>query len=140
MSTVATLSLEDSVSAWRLLGGLVATMLVFWLAHAYAEIVSLRIGTPDGLSTSQVLWILESEWPLVQAAAPGAVALTLAGLGVYDRQAGVIIALVLGAVSLFVWGTVIGHRSGFGWFATLAAAAGTATLGAVLVGLELALH
>jgi hypothetical protein len=140
MSSIATLSLDDSLSAWRLLGGLVATMLVFWLAHAYAEIVSLRVVTPHRLSTSQVLWILESEWPLVQASVPGVLALALAGVGVYGRQAGVVAALALGAASLFVWGTVIGHRSGFGWLATLGSAAGTAALGGGLVGLELALH
>lgn len=140
MSTVATLSLDDSLSSWSLLGGLVATMLVFWLAHAYSEIVSLRVQAPDGLTGVGVLHVLASEWPLVQAAAPGVVAVALAGLGVYERGVGVRLAIALGALSLFGWGIAIGRRSGFGWLATTAAATVTAALGVALVGLELSLH
>ena len=77
MSTIGALSLDESLGAWSLLGGLVATMLVFWLAHAYAEIVSLRVALVDRLTVADVIHVLESEWPLVQAAVPGVLAVAL---------------------------------------------------------------
>jgi hypothetical protein len=83
---------------------------------------------------------LRDEWPVVQSAAPPALALLLAALGVWSRDSGVTIALWLGVVALAGWGAFIGRRARYSWPATAVWAAFSGALGVAIIVLKLSLH
>jgi hypothetical protein len=76
----------------------------------------------------------------MQAAGPPSLALALAALDVYSREAGVRIALISGIVLLAGWGWRIGRRAELTTSGTLLAAGLSASLGVFIVLLELAIH
>ena len=138
-ATVAALALDDALSATQILIFTVATMFVFWLAHIYAELVSTQV-VAGRLSWARFGGVFRSEWPIMQAAGPPSLALALAALDVYSREAGVRIALITGVVLLTGWGFLIGRRTGMGVTGTLVAAGLSGVLGLFVIVLELALH
>jgi hypothetical protein len=139
-ATVAALALDNELSATQILIFTVATMFVFWLAHIYAELVSAHVAAGSRLSRERMLSVFRSEWPIMQAAGPPALALALAALGVYSTETGIRIALLTGVVLLGGWGWLIGSRAGLSTAGTLAAAAVSGGLGLLVILLELALH
>jgi hypothetical protein len=68
---------EDSPSPWSLVALLLATGLVYWMAHAYADFVGDREHGVS-LSWAELRAAGVRDWPLVQAAYPPA-AVALAG-------------------------------------------------------------
>ena len=139
-ATVAALALDDALSATNILIFTIATMFVFWLAHVYAELISMHAAAGSGISRERLLGVFRSEWPIMQAAGPPALALALAALDVYSREAGVRIALISGIVLLAGWGWRIGRRAEMSTSGTLLAAGLSASLGVFIVLLELAIH
>ena len=115
-------------------------MLTFWIAHAYAQLIAQRVSQLTPLQLRDVGVHLRDEWPVAQAAAPPALALLLAALGVWSRDSGVTIALWLGVVSLGGWGAVIGRRARYSWRATAVLAACSGALGVAIIVLKLSLH
>lgn len=79
-SFVAALSEAASVDAGEIFAGLLFTMLVFWLAHVYADAVEQRLEHDDPLTLREVWHIAKYEWPMLQATVPALLALSLAGL------------------------------------------------------------
>ena len=65
---------------------LVATGLVFWLAHAYSLLVGDRLHHA-GLTRAEIRRVAGHEWPLFQAALPPAAAAPLLFAWVADRGA-----------------------------------------------------
>ena len=114
-STTGALGLDDELSTTAVLVGVVATMLVFWLAHAYAELLADSIIRPHRVTPRDVGAQLLAEWPIAQAAWPTVVTLGLALAGVWSRDTAVSIALWLGAIALAGWGAVVGRRAGKSW-------------------------
>lgn len=139
-ATVAALALDDALSATNILIFTVATMFVFWLAHIYAELVSMHVVAGSRISRARLAGVFRSEWPIMQAAGPPSLALALAALDVYSREAGVRIALITGVVLLAGWGWMIGRRAGLPLSRTLVAAGTSGGLGILIILLELALH
>ena len=139
-ATVAALALDDSLSATNILIFTVATMFVFWLAHVYAELVSVHVVAGSRIAGGRLTRVFRSEWPIMQAAGPPSLALALAALDVYSREAGVRIALITGVVLLAGWGLMIGRRAGLPTAGTLIAAGLSGSLGVFIILLELALH
>jgi hypothetical protein len=139
-ATVAALALDDALSATNILIFTVATMLVFWLAHVYAELVSVHVLAGSRISGARLAGVFRSEWPIMQAAGPPSFALALAALDVYSREAGVRIALISGVVLLAGWGLMIGRRAGMSTTGTVVAAGLSGSLGLFIILLELALH
>jgi hypothetical protein len=76
-SFVAALSEVADVDAGEIFASLLATMLVFWLAHVYADAVAQRLEREDPLTWREVWNIAKYEWPGLQAAVPALVALSL---------------------------------------------------------------
>lgn len=140
LAIVAGLSEDDTVDAWQLLVSVVATTLVFWIAHAYAEVLSKRLVAGRSLSWRETWSALAAEWAMVRAGVPAAIALALAELGVYSTDAGVDIAIGLGIASLFALGLQLGRREGATRLQTFASAALNASLGLVIVVLKVLVH
>jgi hypothetical protein len=128
------------VSAGETFVALLVTMLVFWLAHAYAQAISTRMGRDRALSLGEVTAIAAGEWPIVQGAGALLLVLALGGAGAYSRNTALSIALAVGVAQLFGWGLVIGRRSGFSVVHALLSAALTGAFGVVIVVLKIAVH
>jgi hypothetical protein len=119
---------------------LLATMVVFWIAHVWAKMTGERVRLRTALSGGQVRAMARREWPMVEAGLGPVIALALAWAGVYADDTGVALALGLGVVQLFAWGFVAGRRIYGRLGPALLSAAVDGSLGLAIVALEAALH
>lgn len=112
-----------------------ATVFVFWLAHAWAQTLGRRIiGVgPPGRALRHSL---ARDWPLVQSAFPPLAAMALAGLFGASDSTAIDIGFWICVASLGAWGAVTAHREGASSARTVAAAAGCGALGLLLVLLK----
>jgi hypothetical protein len=133
---VATLSEDHGISAGELLFWVVVTMLVFWLAHVYAEGVGRRLGRDTDLGFRDVRELAKDELPELQAALPAVAALTLGWLGALSRDTSVDLAIGLGVAALGGWGFVIARRSGLSPWGTLTAVLVNGVFGLAIVGMK----
>jgi hypothetical protein len=117
----------------------VATSVVFWLAHVYAHGISRSIADDERLSVVDLLQIARHEGSIVEAALPPVVALLLGVVGVVSTQTAVWIAFGLGLFVLFVEGLVVARVERFGPLGTVAIVLANLALGVALVGLKLVL-
>jgi hypothetical protein len=125
--------------AGRIAALVVATSLVFWVAHVYAHGITQSIAEDDRLSLADLRRIAGQEGSIVEAALPPVAALVLAMLGVVSTPTAVWIAFALGLFVLFVEGLVVARVERFGPLGTVALVAANVTLGLALVGLKLVL-
>ena len=119
---------------------LVGSMLVFWLAHAWSEVIGERVAAGRLFERERILEIARAEWPLVEAALVPAVPLVLAWAGLWSRNLGVDLALGAAVLQLVGWGAAAGHRSETSWPVALLIGAVDGALGIGIVALELAIH
>jgi hypothetical protein len=139
-SVVGALSEDSEIDAGYILVSVVTTMLVFWLAHVYAEAMSRGLEARRHLRWAEIRRLAAAEWPLVQAAVPTAIVLGLGAVGALSTESAVDIAIGVGVVALFSWGLAIGRASGSSWAASLIGAAISAGFGLVVVGLKALVH
>jgi hypothetical protein len=99
-----------------------ATGVVFWLAHVYARLVGDPARGP--ITGGRVRAVARHEWPLVEAAFPPAAAWLALGLAV-TGQVG--------------WAMVGSRFAGGPWPVVVAAGAGNLVLGLLIVALKVAL-
>jgi hypothetical protein len=112
-----------------------ATVVVFWLAHAWAQMMGRRI-VGVGPSGRALRHSLARDWPLVQSALPPLAAMALSKLfGASDATA-INIAFWVCVASLGVWGAVVARREGASSAGTVMSTAGCALLGLTLVALK----
>ena len=127
-ASVLGVAYEAGESARTMTATLFASMLVFWLAHAWSEIVGTHIKAGARFERRQIALIARREWPLVEAAVVPTVLLALAWAGVWSRDTGAVLALMTTVVQITLWGFVAGRRAG-----------GTAISAALLGGVQGAL-
>jgi hypothetical protein len=138
-SQVAALSLDEDLDSAAILLALTGTVLVFWLAHVYARAVADRVQR-DAATRGDIVAAIRFEWPVVEAAVPAAMALTLGIVGVLSTENAVLLAIGLGAVNLFVWGLAIGRRLSLGRAQTLGIATSNALFGLIVILMKVAIH
>ena len=126
------------VSAGELTLDVLATMVVFWLAHTWAAVAGERIHTRHSLSAHRVRALASEEWPMVEAGFGPVFALALGWVGVLDEDDAAKLAIAIGVVQLFAWGFVLGRRVYHWWLGALLAGLGNGILGLALVALEIA--
>ena len=73
---------------------------VYWLAHAYANVLGRRLATPGRLTAGMLWRALKSEWAIVQGAAIPLVALGIAWAAGASQEAAVTVALWSAVASL----------------------------------------
>ncbi len=115
---------------------LLATVVVFWLAHVWSQITGQRIYDGTSFTPGRAWEIARAAWPLVASgAAPAVVLLVGAAVGISDRGASSC-ALALCWIQLAGWGFAVGRRASDRWeYATLSALVNF-LLGVAVVGLE----
>jgi hypothetical protein len=139
-SLVGALSEDSDIDAEYILVSVGATMLVFWLAHVYAEAMSRGLQARRHLGWAEIRRLAVAEWPLVQATFPTAIVLALGAIGAFSTETAVNLAIAVGVVALFSWGLAIGRASGSSWAASLFGATISASFGLVVVGLKGLVH
>jgi hypothetical protein len=118
---------------------LVATGLVFWLAHVYAALVGDRIDHTR-LDPAELRRVARHEWPLLQAALPAAGAAVLVGLLGGSDAAAAWTALVVAITGQVGWATVATLRAGASGPLVTVTAVVNLVLGLLIVILKTALH
>jgi hypothetical protein len=139
-SLVGALSEDSEIDAEYILISVGATMLVFWLAHVYAEAMSRGLEAGRHLGWEEIRRLAAGEWPLVQATFPTAIVLALGAIGALSTQTAVDLAIAVGVVALFAWGLAIGRASSSSWPASLLGAVISACFGLAVVGLKALVH
>jgi hypothetical protein len=131
---------EQHVGPRELTLSLVASMLVFWLAHAWSELIGERVAAGRLFDETRIRQIARAEWPLVEAAIVPAIALALAWAGLWSRTVGVDLALAATILQLVGWGAVAARRTEPSWVGAVLMGAVEGALGLAIVALELAIH
>jgi hypothetical protein len=97
-----------------ILAATVATLLVFWLAHVYADFLDhgLRHGRSD---LTVLVSIMGQELSMLAAPALSILFLLLGALGLVGEGLAVRLALWNGVAQLVGWGVDVGRRRGQAW-------------------------
>ncbi|MGA7397154.1 MAG: hypothetical protein WBW62_06865 [Solirubrobacterales bacterium] len=139
MSVVTTVSKDPELGAVAIAGWTAATAFVFFLAHAYADIVAAGFARPREAKTV-AREAMRKEWPLVQGSLIPAAAMLLAPIGLVSEDTATYVAVLTGVVVLFVAGISIGTRQKLRWSRRLMIGAINAAIGFLIVALKIFVH
>ena len=137
VASVVGASYEAGDDARTMTGTLLASMSVFWLAHAWSESVGHHVADGRRFGAHRVREIARREWPLLEAALVPVLFLALAWAGVWSRGTGALLALVSAVLQITAWGFLAGLRSGITVLGAALLGGAQGTLGVVLLVLEL---
>lgn len=125
----------------------VATLLVFWLAHVYVDVLAsnVRAAGPRRPSGPRVLarqfaTAMVRGLSMIAAPALSLLFLLVSVLGLLEEGLAVTLALWSGVAQLVGWGIALVRKSGQSWPVALQKGAFTGVLGLVIAGLEALLH
>lgn len=139
VATAVIAAAAGHASPGLILGATVATLVVFWLAHVYADF--LDHGLREARFHLKVLpAIMSRELSMLAAPALSVVFLLLGAVGLFDEEWAIRLALWNGVVQLLAWGTDVGRRRGQAWPAALLTGVVNAVFGVVIIVLEVLLH
>jgi hypothetical protein len=136
VASVVGAAFEAGADARTLTGSAFVSMLIFWLAHVWSEVVGHHVAAGSRFHPRVIRVIACREWPLVEAAVVPTVLLALAWAGVWSREAGVTLALGSAILQIASWGFVAGIRSGGSPLSAVTLGAGQGVLGVALLSLE----
>jgi hypothetical protein len=115
-----------------ILAATVATLLVFWLAHVYADF--LDHGLRQARFGLGVLGdLMARELSMLAAPALSVLFVLLGALGLLDEELAIRLALWSGVVQLVAWGLGVGRRRGQAWPAALLTGLVNGTFGVVII-------
>lgn len=104
LAVVTALSTDSSSGPGVVLEVVLATAVVFWLAHAYAETLQVRLQRTGRTLIADARATLVREATLLEAAILPSIPLALAAAGVFDRDAAILLAQITGLAELFLSG------------------------------------
>jgi hypothetical protein len=122
-----------------ILAATVTTLLVYWLAHVYADVLDHGL-RQAGSDLKVVPAIMGRELSMLAAPALSILFLLLGALGLLDEGLAVRLALWSGMAQLVGWGIDVGRRSGKSGPGALLAGLVNGAFGVVIVVLEALLH
>jgi len=126
-------------SAGRIAVLVVASSVVFWVAHVYAHGISESVTDDERLSVADLRRIARHEASILEAALPPLAALLLGALGVFSTRTAVWIAFALGLLVLLVEGIVVARVERLRALGTVIVVSANLALGLALVALKLLL-
>jgi hypothetical protein len=136
---IAAYSEDSGGDAGQVAIAVMVAALVFWLAHAYADVLGRGLGRRD-TSLGHVGNELAREWPMVTGALLPVLPLLLAPLGVLSDDSAEDAAIATGVALLAGVGVAIALRRGSGLIGILLSAASSALFGIVIVTLKALVH
>ncbi|HTU85951.1 MAG TPA: ester cyclase [Solirubrobacteraceae bacterium] len=120
--------------------GVVLALILFWLAHAYSELVGWRLRRPERLTWVGLGRALRQELPILVGATPPLLALLIAWVAGAKLGTAITIALWTAAAALFATEFAAGIQADLcGRDLAIQALVGAA-LGVLILALKLALH
>jgi hypothetical protein len=131
---------EEHATAGAMVLAVGSTMVVFWLAHVWADAMAARIERSAPLSVARLRKMARRQWPMLQSAAIPLALLALAAVGAWSVTAGVDLALAASVAQLAAWGAFIGLRTSSTWLGALLAGSVDAAFGLVIVVLKTIVH
>jgi hypothetical protein len=137
---IAGLSEDPGYGNTDILISVVTTVLVFWLAHVYAEVLGSQAREGDPWGFGIIRDAMVGEGRLLEASALPCFALVLGAVNAYPRDTSVRIAIGLGVASLFVFGFMFARRLRRSFWGAALAGAVNGSVGVVIVVLKLLLH
>ncbi|MGW8379016.1 hypothetical protein [Streptomyces sp. ODS28] len=93
---------------------LLATGVVFWLAHVHAQLFGARMAQRSW-NRGAVLHVCREEWPIVEAAVPPTAAVLVSPLLGLDVQGATWLALAVALLGQMGWATAAARRAGAVW-------------------------
>ena len=126
-------------STGQILGSLAATLVVFWLAHAYTDTLGGVITRGEAEEPS-LRHALRVEWPIVESGVLPAVVLGVAVIVGASPPTASGIALIVAAVELVGWALLAARRGGAHGLRLIGFVTTSALLGAALVVLKYLIH
>jgi hypothetical protein len=136
---IAALSEDPQASLLEMASASLLTVVVFWLAHAYADVVGERATTRDRAQWQSPFTLLAHERPMVEAALIPTIPLLIGAIGGLHRLTVARASLAIGVVELSVWGYIAGQHLG-SRRARLAGALFLSSLGIAITLLKLLVH
>jgi hypothetical protein len=122
----------------------VATLMIYWFAHGYAEMLSERATSIAAGGKADALVdlgrALRKEWPIVGGSVSLLVVLLLSALLGADTHTAVNIAVWFAALELLLWGTLIARQAELRGWPMAAYGLGSAALGLAIGILKVMLH
>jgi hypothetical protein len=118
----------------------VATLLVLWLAHVYAQALGHHLRGATRLRWATVATAMEEEFPMLVAPVPGLLLLLAGSVGLLDDQRAVRLALWAGVLQLVGWGVAYARRQGWSWTTASVAGLVNGVFGVAVVLLEVLVH
>jgi hypothetical protein len=131
---------EERASAQTITLSLAGTVVIFWVAHAWSEVVGARVAEGRLFDPARIKAITIEEWPLVEAGMLPVALLALAWAGLFSRHTGVVLALAVAIFQLVTWGVVAGRRTQATWRGALVVGGFDGLLGIAIVAIEIAVH
>jgi hypothetical protein len=132
---------EDSGSdPLQIAAAVLVAALIFWLAHAYADVLARGLALRERASVSRARTELGREWPMVMGALLPILPLLLAPLGVLSDYGAENAAIISGVALLGLVGALIAWRRGEGLLGMAFNASGSALFGVVVVALKAIVH
>ena len=135
-ASVVGVAYESGAGARTMTAALLGSMLVFWAAHVWSDVVGERIAVGEAFRLRDALSIARREWPLVEAAALPSILLALACAGAWSRGTGAMLAVAAALVQVVAWGFAAGRRAGGSPLAATVLAVGEGALAVLLLGAE----
>lgn len=126
----------------------VVTLVVYWLAERYSEVLGLSAGadhdsprtTGQKITAAHVRTVLRSDWPMIQASVTPLVVMLISRLLGASNELAVDIALFYTILLLVALGWLAATRALLVGWPRLAATSFAAVLALIVVGLKASLH
>ena len=90
---------------------LLATGIVFWLAHAYSQLFGDRMHGA-ALTLGEIRLVAAREWPIVEAAVPPAVAAAIGAIAGWDHSTVAWVALMVAIAGQLGWAIYAAAKAG----------------------------
>ena len=114
-----------------------ATTVVFWLAHVYADALADSIHRGEHLTRRELMQIARRESSIIEAAVAPVLLLALGSLGLLSVRTAAWLAFLAGLIVLVTEGFAFARAEKLGALATLVIVAANLTIGLSLVALKL---
>lgn len=129
---------DPTSGALETLTSVLATLVVFWIAHTYAHVVGqgLAIGKA---SFPQIGEALRHDWPIVQSGFLPIAVLALGSLELIEERLSMLLAIVAGGLVLTVLSIAMARAAGRTWLQSLWLSSILVVLGIFVAVLEIKL-
>lgn len=124
---------DPSSGSFETLLSVLATLLVFWVAHAYSHIVG------SGLTQAHVVPAFKHDWPIVQSSFISLLILGLGALGIIEERYSLLVAIATSGILLAVFCLAMLRAAGKKWFQSLVLTVVMVALGIFIAVLEIKL-